>query len=159
MDWNFRLSDDHSHIDRLFIDAFAILEGGKTPVNIIDRIWARLAVHIRAEHLHLFPMIGLAARENSDPETMELIGTLRADHDFFMKRFGESMKLLREWPNTDITNDLRTIFSRLATHNEMEEKQIYPLVETWLSDDERRDLMCKMTGELENAPSRFTGNW
>jgi hypothetical protein len=53
------LTDDHSEIDTVASDLLAALEDGdKLQVFArLDLLWARLAVHKRAEHLCLFPSI------------------------------------------------------------------------------------------------------
>ena len=45
---------------------------------------------------------------------------------------------------------------RLVHHNEIEEKQVYPLVESGLSQVDRSDLSAKIRGELTNMPRRFS---
>src|SRR5215471_17420005 len=58
----------------------------------LDLFWARLAVHIRAEHLHLFPLMldSLVSRKPASatvpsvPKAEGVIATLQSDHDFFM---------------------------------------------------------------------------
>jgi hypothetical protein len=63
------LAGDHAEVDALFgglSPAFA--SGGAREVfEKLDYLWARLAVHIRAEHLHLFPGM-LAAFDGSRVE-------------------------------------------------------------------------------------------
>ena len=53
------LAGDHSEIDRLTVNSLAALEDGdkSKAFAALDLLWARLAVHIRAEHLCLFPTI------------------------------------------------------------------------------------------------------
>ena len=63
------LVDDHAEVDALFRDLWRDFDGGgaRGVFEKLDYLWARLAVHIRAEHLHLFPAL-LAASERRPPE-------------------------------------------------------------------------------------------
>ena len=68
--------------------------------ELLDLFWARLAIHIRAENLHLFPALanapasrftgkgGLPTRD----EAHNVLLQLRSDHDFFMKELAEMIK-------------------------------------------------------------------
>ena len=53
------LADDHSAVDKLLLSVRAALEAQDASRShaALDLFWARLAVHIRAEHLHLFPAV------------------------------------------------------------------------------------------------------
>ena len=59
------LGHDHSELDELLGAFFAAVEKGDLDQSFdtLDVFWARLAVHIRTEHLHLFPTL-IAAVEN-----------------------------------------------------------------------------------------------
>jgi hemerythrin-like domain-containing protein len=59
------LAHDHSELDELLAGFFRALAAGNVAQSFdkLDLFWARLAVHIRAEHLHLFPTL-LAALES-----------------------------------------------------------------------------------------------
>jgi hemerythrin superfamily protein len=153
-----RLSNDHSEIDRLFSEAFDTLERGEDPFNTVDRIWARLAVHIRAEHLHLFPIINTAAEQHGKLQTIETLARLRTDHNFFMNQFGLLIKDLRAGSSERVKDVLEEISRRLKTHNEIEERQIYPLVDEWMSVADAEALQAKISSELDNAPPRFSVN-
>src|SRR3954470_10387313 len=89
-----RLEEDHRSIGDLIArlcEALAEFDGEQS-FALLDLFWARLAVHIRAEHLCLFPALLDAARERSSAETggarfdeaQKVITQLRHDHDFFM---------------------------------------------------------------------------
>jgi hemerythrin superfamily protein len=158
MQSDMRLLNDHSEIDRLFSVAFDTLERGEDPFEIVDRIWARLAVHIRAEHLHLFPMINTAAEQHGNLQTTETLSKLRADHNFFMNQFGLLIKDLRAGSSERVKDVLEEISRRLNTHNEIEESQIYALVDEWLSVADAETLQAKIGSELDNAPPRFSVN-
>lgn len=87
-------ADDHSELGELIDDLLAGLDEENKALSFerLDLLWARQAVHIRAEHLCLFPSILDAPRANftgtgSTPwyeEAQRAIDVLRHDHDFFM---------------------------------------------------------------------------
>jgi len=54
-----RLVDDHIALDEVLKQLKEMLTGGDIEASHarLDLFWARLAVHIRAEHLHLFPVV------------------------------------------------------------------------------------------------------
>src|SRR6185437_4393778 len=76
--------------------------------DTLDVFWARLAMHIRAEHLHLFPATiaavdklekrnrTAAGRAPSAQTAREIIAQLRADHDFFMQELAAAITQLRK---------------------------------------------------------------
>ena len=147
------LSRDHTEIDLLLDDAVNKL-GSRDSVEAVlalDLFWARLAMHIRAEHLHLFPAIA----KDSGPETAEIVGRLRRDHDFFMHELADMIKALRadseEETLRDTARRLEAIRDRLAEHNEVEEAQIYPRFAS--AGDEQLSRSIKK--ELDNLPPRF----
>lgn len=155
MDHEF-LSRDHSEIDRLFAEARAAIGNNEDALALVDLLWARLAVHIRAEHLHVFPALTELAERSEDSETVKTIANLRADHDFFMKEFASIVKKLRLDPLSDVIKDpLDQIARRLASHNIVEENQIYPLIDERLADDVRDELIRRAQAELDKVPSRF----
>src|ERR1044072_7340629 len=57
------LVNDHAEVDALLRGLWDAFEGGEAEEVLakLDYLWARLAVHIRAEHLHLFPALLAAA--------------------------------------------------------------------------------------------------
>ena len=88
---NQRLAHDHAELGNLLGEVNAALDAKVIARShaSLDRFWARLAVHIRAEHLRLFPAVLDAlsgSRENipSADEALNAIEELRRDHDFFM---------------------------------------------------------------------------
>jgi hemerythrin superfamily protein len=150
------LSSDHSDVDELFTVAFAALDRGEDAFAAIDLLWARLAVHIRAEHLHLFPALSTIAERISDTTAMPTtLARLRDDHDHFMKTFASVVKDLRQGEVSDVRRRLTDVAARLAEHNDIEEKEVYPLVEKWLNEKDRQDLYRGIVSELEHAPPRF----
>ena len=157
------LTRDHTQLDQLLDDLIRSLtqEDGPEILGRLDWFWARLAMHIRAEHLHLFPQI-LAAVENEPQQTKlrEAIAKLRDDHDFFMKSLARAVKLTRasldhETP-VEVRDLILTVRQRLAGHNELEEAGVYGLTKTHLSGEQQQLLFEAMQRELENIPPRFT---
>jgi hemerythrin superfamily protein len=149
-----RLSDDHHAVNEVLEQLLTALahKDLQTSYSKLDLLWARLAVHIRAEHLHLFPAI--APRISQAQPTIE---RLREDHDFFMRELGGAIAILREQSNfTAVTNTVREVEKRLATHNEIEENQIYQWSSTILTESEQLDLLARINAELEHRPPRFS---
>ena len=134
---------------------------------------ARLAVHIRAEHLQLFPAVLNRLSGSTDnidaPELNEAksaVENLRADHEFFMTELARAVSILRELP-TAINSDgeaalnavrgmVLVVEKALANHNETEENQIYRWVSMILTEEEQKDLATQINAELENRPPRFS---
>jgi len=141
----------------------------------LDLFWARLAVHIRAEHLHLFPNV-LNSLGNEQPAPMSapttaeaevVIATLQSDHDFFMSELAGAVKIIRSLPAASdpsgadealhkIRRKVEGVCQRLLTHNEMEENQIYRWVSMVLPVKEQVELGRRISAELNNRPARFT---
>jgi hypothetical protein len=159
-----RLSDDHHAIDEVLTQLLAALESKDVQRSHakLDLLWARLAVHIRAEHLHLFPAI--ASRV---VEAQPAIEGLRADHDFFMRTLAQTIGILRELPKHMIRPAdeakldavavvVRDIEKRLEFHDEIEESKIYGWAGIILTQPEQSDLLSRINAELENRPLRFS---
>lgn len=156
------LSDDHEAVGEVLKQLLAALENKDVPASYktLDLFWARLAVHIRAEHLHLFPAI---ASKYSEAESV--IENLRDDHDFFMRELAQAIAVLRELPPapdtsaaslTSLLESVRRVEKRLAAHNELEENKIYHLAGTILTEPEQLELASRINAELENRPQRFS---
>lgn len=167
------LSDDHRAVGEILEQLLAALRNRDPEVSLskLDLLWARLAVHIRAEHLHLFPTVVKRFSESSDdlaPEFNEAaqatIDKLRADHDFFMHELARAVGVLRELPNTtesesSFNSVLETVLEvekRLAAHNELEENEIYRWAGSILTEPQQVELAARINAELENRPSRFS---
>ena len=119
--------------------------------ELLDYFWARLAMHIRAEHLHLFPAILQAIGQEDDAAQIgNAIESLRADHNFFMKELARLMKSRR-----DAAATIDAVASRLKTHNEIEESLIYSLVARLLPLQDQSELAVRVKCELDNLPRRF----
>ena len=95
-----RLSDDHHSVDEVLKQLLAALDHRdvQTSYARLDLLWARLAVHIRAEHLHLFPAVTKHLRE-----AQPMVEDLRTDHDFFMRELARAIAVLRELPASIVT--------------------------------------------------------
>src|SRR5689334_8982923 len=153
-----RLSDDHHTVSEVLKELLTALNNKdvETSYSKLDLLWARLAVHIRAEHLHLFPAIA-----SKLTQAQPMIDRLRADHDFFMRELARAMGILREHPTDEVKLDavgetVREIEKRLATHNKIEEDQLYRWSSTILTEPEQLQLLARINAELENRPPRFS---
>ena len=164
-----RLSDDHLAVNEVLKQLLAALDSKDVPrtYSKLDLLWARLAVHIRAEHLHLFPAVTRRVTNSNLSEAQTIIENLRGDHDFFMRELARAIGILRELPRTipKVDDDaklavvgetVREIENRLATHNEVEEDQVYRWSSTMLSEPEQFELLAQINAELENRPPRFS---
>jgi hemerythrin superfamily protein len=169
------LSDDHDRVDEILKQLLTALDNRdvRTSYSRLDLFWARLAVHIRAEHLHLFPIVTSRLSDLPDSvvpdlsEVQAMIETLRADHDFFMRELARAIAVCRELPPNIIQavdeakfdaihNTVCEVEKRLATHNDIEEDQIYRWSSTILTESEQFELLSRINAELENRPPRFS---
>lgn len=172
------LDHDHSEIEGLMAEFFHRLEAGDPMQchHTLDLLWARLAVHIRAEHLHLFRVL-LHEAEQSDPaaaarsrprlETVrETLAHLRREHDVFMHDIWAVLKQLRSLhlpadgrmsaeARHDIREKVEAISRHLHAHNRREETEVYRWADEWLAPAERADLNEKMKAELAHMPPRI----
>ncbi|HJY28885.1 MAG TPA: hemerythrin domain-containing protein [Pyrinomonadaceae bacterium] len=149
-----RLSDDHHAVSKILKQLLTALDNKdvETSYARLDLLWARLAVHIRAEHLHLFP--ALASRLT---EAQAMIDRLRVDHDFFMRELARAIGILRKDAELTVVADIvREVEKRLATHNEIEENEIYRWSSTMFTEPEQLELLARINAELENRPPRFS---
>ncbi len=175
------LEADHESLDHVLaeLDAEFATQHVAHALELLDLFWALLAVHIRAENLHLFPALtnaspSLFTGKNGLPtaeEAQHLLLHLRTDHEFFMKDLATRVKTMREIVGSqavhleeikEVRRGLDTVRKRLLMHNRMEEKQVY----TWpvlLFDELTVARLCEgLQNELNNLPGRFakeaTGN-
>ena len=151
---NERLSDDHEAVSEVLNQLLTALDNQdvQTSYSRLDLLWARLAVHIRAEHLHLFPAIA-----SKLTEAQPIIDRLRVDHDFFMRELARAIGILRNEADLATVGDIvREVEKRLATHNEVEESQIYRWSSIMLTQPEQLELFTRIDAELENRPPRFS---
>ena len=167
-----RLSDDHHAVSEVLEQLLAALENKdvQTSHSRLDLLWARLAVHIRAEHLHLFPTVMTRLTESPAQDSTKarsIVETLYDDHNFFMRELAQALATLRELPNQidspvneaaldRVLEAVRAVATRLARHNEIEEHEIYVWATTMLTDSEQAQLATQINHELETRPPRFS---
>ena len=161
------LIDDHAALDEILNQLQSALRSNniEDAHSKLDRFWARLAVHIRAEHLHLFPTV-LGSLKTAD-EAQEIVAELREDHDFFMAQLALAIEIMRELvtlPEQPILpeglNNVKKIVlevdQRLVRHNQLEESTIYHWASISLNPEEQTRLASEITTELRKHPPRFT---
>ena len=171
-----RLVHDHAELGELLGQLIKALDSNDVARTfvVLDLFWARLAIHIRAEHLHLFPAISHAVSRSftvvsddvpSAGERERIIEELRHDHDFFMRELSQAVVTMRGLlanPKADAGDRLHhvrtridAVQQRLLKHNEDEEKGIYLWTSRLLSEAEQSELAALVKKELENTPPRF----
>ena len=173
------LEEDHEAVGRLLDELRAKLRAGtkvETAYESLDMLWARLAVHIRAEHLCLFPAVLKAAARGRFDERQEegaaahasaesAVERLRADHDFFMRELAASINTLRgllsdgkrravEAEMEGVRCAVEAVAARLVEHNALEEEQVYRWAQQ-LPPAEQTQLAADIRRELANLPPRF----
>jgi hemerythrin superfamily protein len=156
-----RLVDDHADLHRLLEQLKNALRerDGDTARSTLDLFWARLAVHIRAEHLRLFPAVINAARNDKSislESIQSVVAQLREDHEFFMHQLAAAMSKVADLEQ--VATIVKAVEERLATHNELEEIQIYDLIASILPLEERTQLASQIDQELLKHPPRFATN-
>ena len=159
------LKSDHDELDGLLAGIFGLINESDFAGTFLrlDVFWARLAVHIRAEHLHLFPAVCEASRSaNPDSQFEELpdvIAELRGDHEHFMKALAALVKLMRSAKSNerDILEEVREnlipLKNRIVEHNRIEEERIYNVARSSLLDVET--ISAAVRKELVNLPPRL----
>lgn len=169
------LEEDHASLGELLteLDAALVRANIVRSFELLDLFWARLAIHIRAENLHLFPALTNApaslftGRDNlpTIEERQTVLACLRSDHDFFMKELALMIKVMRKIAGSqeahleeikDLRQRLTTIAKRLEAHNLLEEEQAYVWPSLLLDAQTMVDLRRDLRHELENLPPRFT---
>ena len=167
------LEDDHESLGQLLTELDGELAKHNLPraFELLDLFWARLAIHIRAENLHLFPALanaraslfsgkdGLPTRD----EAHNVLLQLRSDHDFFMKELARMIKAMREIINNQreaeeiegVRQGMIIIKKRLETHNHLEEEQVYTWPSLLFDEPMVARLSEHLRHELENLPPRF----
>jgi len=179
------LMQDHAELGELLDQLIAKLESNDSlEANELARIyatldlfWARLAMHIRAEHLHLFEAILRAVNLVSTPPAADMptpadaaktIEELREDHNFFMRELSQAVAVMRELsvkPKADVAEQLQNVCNRihsveqrLRKHNAIEENGIYLWTSRLLTQAEQSELGALVDKELANTPPRFGVN-
>jgi Hemerythrin HHE cation binding domain len=170
---NERLAHDHAELGDLLGEVIAALDESDVARShaSLDLFWARLAVHIRAEHLHLFPAVldALSGSHQDSPsasEALNAIKVLRRDHDFFMRELSQAVARTRSLLTADNRNvaeqqlesvhtSVAAVEARLAKHNRIEEEGIYLWTSSLLSAAEQSALAVRVQRELANMPRRF----
>ena len=156
------LTTDHKELDALGRGLFEAFDRGDAAevLSKLDVVWARLAVHIRAEHLHLFPALlaasmggGHAAGGPSAREVEETLSRLRDDHNFFMRELSACVNALKRQAGGDeckpaeefeaIRRSVLGVFERLREHNRLEEEEVYHWPRDLLSGAERNRLASR----------------
>jgi hemerythrin superfamily protein len=171
------LAKDHKQLDKLLGAVLTALEGENSveAFETLDLFWVRLAMHIRAENLHLFPSVLNKVKGEDDESQLEYlplrsrevqkaIERLSADHNFFMQQLSRAIRILRETPiASDSVVELETVreiiggvSERLTAHNELEEMIIYQMPGKLLPREEQIKLATRIQRELKNLPPRFT---
>jgi len=167
------LADDHASLGQLLGKLERALAGPDITrsFRLLDLFWARLAVHIRAENLHLFPAL-IAAQplcngRDGLPTSQELentLASLRVDHDFFMKDLARAIKAMREMtagrqPRPGELEGLRQgiigLGNRLEAHNLLEEAHVYKWPLLLFEPGQRKKLGTQLRHELDHHPPRF----
>lgn len=168
------LAHDHSDLDAAFAGLVSALADGDAARSLkrLDFFWARLAMHIRAENLHLFPALLHTAQASRGsiraaglPEVEEMrtiVAQLRDDHDFFMSELTAVVKQLRALSRSGPPRGLRevrekidAVSRRLDAHNALEESRVYHWAALLLDPPAQTALNENIRRELENIPSRF----
>lgn len=148
-----RMAADHEEIDGLFGKAGAALDRRLSleTHTLLDRVWMRLAVHIRAEHKVIFPVL-----MDTRPDLHAHLQGLREDHDFFMAALAEAVKAL-QGPSPDFDSIKKTVAAvrlRLTPHNALEEEQIYPALDL-VPEAHRGRIFAEVSQELTFLPKRY----
>ncbi|HEY3025585.1 MAG TPA: hemerythrin domain-containing protein [Pyrinomonadaceae bacterium] len=168
------LENDHESLGQLLteLDAQLAKPNIARAFELLDLFWARLAVHIRAENLHLFPALANApaslftGRDGlpTSEEAQVVLMRLRSDHDVFMKELALTIKAMGEMAGSQeahfeeievLRQRLTIIKKRLEAHNLLEEEQAYVWPSTLFDERTMADLCDRLRHELENLPPRF----
>ncbi len=166
------LTADHGELDVLLDRFFKALDAGDALeiYEKLDIFWARLAMHIRAEHLHLFPFITKAneIKGAMEAETVKnTITKLHSDHDFFVRELAAAVKLMREQIRygevsskkmSEVRDKVMAVRELLKVHNEIEESLVYIWAEDLVDESEHGELNELIQRELDRLPPRFDGD-
>jgi hypothetical protein len=171
------LERDHASLGQLFVELQSALNQGspRRSFDLLDLIWARLGIHIRAEHLCLFtallgaPLRKPEGRDGDAPDIEEVKGAmsqLRSDHDFFMHELAGAVNTLRRLKDSNdferreleaVRAKVDAVCARLEEHNQIEEEKVYRWIGTALDEEEQAELLDRVRREFEKQPPRFHG--
>jgi hemerythrin HHE cation binding domain-containing protein len=167
------LAKDHAELDKLFFELGVAFEVGEVRLvhDRLDEFWARLAMHIRAEHLGLFPAVLEAVSERAEErpsltEAQTTIEELRGDHDFFVRELASAMISVRKLLTSsddrllatelaEVETRIHAVAERLARHNKLEEEGIYLWTSVVLNEAKLSELEARVQTELTKVPPRF----
>jgi len=170
------MKQDHEALDDLLQSLQSSLDKHQvmTSFELLDLCWARLAVHIRAENVRLFPAILSARSEVVDAalpplkEVQSTIQQLKVDHNFFMEELSKAVRQMRQLVKAKFYDQPRlvtelgrirdrvdAVSNRLRAHNELEEEQVYGWPGLMLNGSRLRILEDAIKHEIENLPPRF----
>ncbi|NNE66997.1 MAG: hypothetical protein HKN33_10575 [Pyrinomonadaceae bacterium] len=171
------LESDHREIDVILERLDEAFERGiVADIHFLtDYFWARLAMHIRAEHLHLFPAVldavgskagnAVSISRPTLAHAEEVLIILRSEHNFFMDELADVMKRLRRIVRLRdpvpavglplIRTQIGRVVETLASHNAVEESEVYIWVEEMVSNAKKAKLKTEIARELKNIPPRF----
>ncbi len=168
------LSHDHKELDMILAELDQAFDGMNTErsFELLDLFWGRLAVHIRAENVFLFPALMKAAERTQDStstkdtvtgqEIHKLLTQLREDHNFFMIELTTAIKkirILRQENRSEgleeIRNGIAPVLRRLEAHNALEESRVYRQAELLMDHSEQSMLDQSIQTDLENLPLRL----
>ncbi len=168
------LAHDHDDLDETLVELDRAIEAENLAgsFEFLDLFWGRLAVHIRAENVVLFPALLKAVEQAENAagksavvtagEMRQLVAELRHDHDFFMFELTALIKqlrtLLRENRKeglAEIRDRLVPVRQRLEAHNALEETRAYHYAALLLNPDGQAALHQSIQRELENLPPRL----
>ncbi|MBK6426331.1 MAG: hemerythrin domain-containing protein [Blastocatellia bacterium] len=170
------LSDDHVELGALLMELLRSLDEANVDEAYarLDTLWARLAVHIRAENVQVFPDIlrALDAQTATGRQDVKRTARLRAsierlrsDHDVFMSELKDAVKAVRTVSDDRDGKRTPAVFRSLRdrlgalegvfeNHNR-EEDSVYPMAASVLDSAEMADLMNRVRRELAALPPRL----
>ncbi len=161
------LESDHRALDDLLSSTFEAIGSSNAALTFerLDLFWARLAMHIRSEHLRVFPAVKMLSESlGTADEIGTILDDLRHDHDLFMREIARAIKALRlvfDFGNERETlavvqGLLETVRNRLEIHNQIEEEKVYRFAtERFLDPAAVETLYLGVQKELQNMPPRF----
>jgi hemerythrin-like domain-containing protein len=163
------LKHDHDELGELLNDLQTSLKQRELDraFQLLDLFWARLAIHIRAENLVLFPAIlqavSLSKGLPSIEEAADAIAELRSDHNFFMTELADCVNDFRDVlagnKNADQLDEIGArvdaVTVRLDSHNILEEQKVYQWPAVLLNVTDLEAMEAKIKKQLANIPPRF----